>query len=610
MSLRANLCPAATLLLAATSLPAVAAHAATGAGPAGPAPADVVYTHGVVYTVDATDRQAEAMAVRGGVIQWVGDAAGAAAWIGPNTRQVDLGGRFVMPGLVDAHMHPQSGGLRLVACNLEYRSLTVPEFQARIQACLDAEPKAGPGDWLWVVNWFEQAMLPAGTVLDHAVLDALRTTRPIVVHSTFGHSDLANARALALAGIRRESPEPKDGVIARDAAGEPTGLLEDAAQDLVERLLPEATPERNLAATRAALAAMARQGITSFLDAHTDIGTLESYTTLQKQGALTARGHFAVLIDSVPGFDAARAVAEVLKERRQYDQGPLQPAPSLSVDTAKLFLDGVYNAPAFTSYLLQPYFENRGTAEAPDWRPGTSHGSALYFTDAQLAQTLGLLADAGINPHMHADGDGAVRQALDAVAVMRREHPGDRIRPAIAHAEVVHPDDYPRFAELGAVPVLSFQWEKQAPDLNERDSRYLGPVRYALAEPAGLLAQHGARIAYGSDWPVDPLDEWLALQVAVTRHAVGDAAAKYPERLGIDPGLTRAQALRAITLNAAYTLRQEALTGSLEPGKFADFIVLDRNPLETAPEAIREVHVLLTVVGGRVVYREGYFPGL
>jgi predicted amidohydrolase YtcJ len=498
----------------------------------------------------------------------------------------------------------------MLSCNLEYKALTVPQFQARIQACLDAEPQAGPDDWLLVINWFELAILPTGTVLDHGALDALHTSRPIVVHSTYGHTCLTNARGLVLAGITRGTPDPKDGVIARTPAGEPTGLLEDAAQELVDGLRPVPTAARNLEATRLALRAMREQGITSFLDASTSMATLESYTTLQQRGELTARGHFAVLVDSAPGFDAARAVAEVLDTRRRYDQGPLQSAAGISVDTAKLFLDGVYNTPAFTSFLLQPYFENRGTAVQPDWRPGAFTGPKPYFSPAQLEQTLLLLAAAGINPHMHADADGAVREALDAVAAMRRVHPGDDIRPAIAHDEIVHPDDYPRYAQLGVLPVLSFQWEKPAADLNARDSQYLGPVRLALVEPAGLLAMHGARIVYGSDWPVDPLDEWLALQVAVTRSAVGEDAQAFPGRLGIDPGLTLRAALRAITIDAAYSLRQEQVTGSLEAGKFADFVVLDRNPLESPPDQVSSTRTLLTVVGGKVVYRAAEFPGL
>ena len=601
-----------SMALAMTMAPpgaASAGGAASAASVTRPRPADVLYTNGVVYTVDAANSRAEALAVRDGRIAWVGDSKDAQSWAGPRTRRVDLGGRFLMPGLIDGHMHPQSGGMRMLSCNLEYKALTVPQFQARIQACLDAEPQAKPDDWLLVINWFELAILPAGTVLEHGVLDALHTTRPIVVHSTYGHTSLSNARGLALAGITRDTPDPKDGLIARTPAGEPTGLLEDAAQELVDRLRPEPTAARNLEATRLALRAMREQGITSFLDASTDTATLESYTTLHRQGEMTARGHFAVLVDSAPGFDAGRAVAGVLDMRRRYDQGLQQPAPGISVDTAKLFLDGVYNTPAFTSFLLQPYFENRGTAGQPDWRPGTFRGPNPYFTPAQLEQSLLMLAAAGINPHMHADADGAVREALDAVAAMRRVHPGDDIRPAIAHDEIVHPDDFPRYAQLNVLPVLSFQWEKPAADLNARDSQYLGPVRLALVEPAGLLALHGARIAYGSDWPVDPLDEWLALQVAVTRSAVGEDAQHFPGRLGIDPGLTLRAALRAITIDAAYSLRQDEVTGSLEPGKFADFVVLDRNPLESQADQVSSTRTLLTVVGGKVVYRAVDFPG-
>lgn len=566
------------------------------------APADTVYTHGAIYTADAQDHVVPALAVKDGVIVYAGDEAGLKPYIGHRTQVIDLEGRMVMPGLVDGHMHPQSGGLRMLDCNLNYEALTLPQFQARIQACVDADTTAGPDDWLRVINWFEQNMQPAGTVLTHEALDGVKTTRPIMVHSSFGHSNLTNARGLALAHITRETPDPKDGVIVRDATGAPTGLLEDAAQDLVADLVPPPSVEKNAEAAQKALAAMRAQGITTFLDAYTDLDTLNSYRVIQKAGGLTARAHFAVLVDSTPDFDPDVAIAEVLKERAEYDQGPIRPAPSMQVDTAKMFLDGVYSAPSFTGVMIEPYFENRGTPDHPDWRPGGNRGPTAYFSQDQLDATLTRLAAAGINPHMHADGDGSVREALNAVEFMRKSHPGEDVRPAIAHDEVVAPEDYHRFAEVGALPVLSFQWEKPAVDLNAGNSGYLGPVRWALMEPAGLLKAYGARIVYGSDWPVDPLDEWLALQVAVTRQAVGDDAARYPGRLGIDPGLTITDALRAITINAAYSLRADTQTGSLEPGKFADLIVLDRNLFEIPPEQISGTQVLMTVVGGKVVY--------
>ena len=565
--------------------------------------ADTVFTHGYVYTVDNVMPSARALAAREGQIIYIGDDEGAQAFLGPKTRRIDLAGRMLMPGLIDGHMHPQSGGLRVRDCNLEYHRLTVAQFQSVIQRCADQAGKASVDDWLVVINWYEQNMLPAGIVLTHEALDGVNTTRPILVRSSYGHSALVNSRGLELAHIARNTPDPKDGIIVRDAKGEPTGLLEDAAQSLVGQLIPAPSPAEHLQATRRALAAMRAQGITSFLDASTNTDTLTAYTRVQAAGELTARAHFAVLIDSVKNYDPAAAVAEVLAQRQRYDQGALTASPTLSVDTAKLFLDGVFSAPSYTGVMLQPYFENTGTADKPDWRPGDNLGPPPYFTQQQLDATLLRLAAAGIDPHMHADGDGAVREGLNAIAVMRKVHPYDDVRPAIAHDEIVDPADYPRYADLNALPVLSFQWEKPDADVNVHTTGYLGPVRAALCEPAALLKIYGARIVFGSDWPVDPLDEWLAMQVAVTRAATGEDAARYPGRLGIDPGLTIAEAVQAMTINAAYSLREDAVTGSLESGKFADLIILDRNLMQIAPEKISKTQVLLTMVGGRVVFQ-------
>jgi predicted amidohydrolase YtcJ len=570
-----------------------------GSAEAMPIPkADNVFLHGYVYTVDARDSVAQALAVRDGRIIYVGDDAGAKGLIGKKTQTIDLKGRMVMPGLIDGHMHPQSGGLRMLNCNLNYDALTIPQFQARIQTCVDDDKDAGPDSWLVVINWFEQNMQPAGTVLTHEALDGVKTPRPIMVHSSFGHSNLVNARGLELAGITRDTPDPKDGVIVRDAQGEPTGLLEDAAQDLVDKLVPPPSVEKNYKATQLALAAMREEGITSFLDAYTDIETMTAYRTIAGEGGLTARAHFAVLIDSPADYDADKAIAEVLRQKGEFEQKDDGARPVMKVDTAKLFLDGVYSAPAFSAVMVEPYFEHG--------RPGQNYGPKPYFSQTQLDDTLIKLAAAGINPHMHADGDGSVRQGLDAIKAMRKVHPAEDIRPAIAHDEIVDPADYKRYAEVGALPVLSFQWGKPSVDI-AASKESLGPVRYALIEPTGLLELHGARIVYGSDWPVDRLDEWLALQVAVTREAVGEDAVTYPGRLGIDPGLTIAQAIRAITFNAAYSLRQDKVTGSLESGKLADLIVLDRNLLEIKPEEISGTQVLLTMVGGKVVYKSERF---
>lgn len=583
---------------------AAAGAASTAFAEARPA-ADLVYRNGYVYTVDAQDSVQQALAVRAGRIVYVGNDSGATAFIGKKTRVVDLHGRMLMPGLVDAHMHPQSGGSRLLNCSLDYLRLTVPQFQARIQACLDRDKGASPDRPLLVVNWFQQGMQPDGAGTTAATLDSLKTQRPVIVRSSFGHSVQINSRAIAMAGIRRDTPDPVGGKIVRDARGEATGMLEDAAQDLAMRFVPALNARENLAASKAALKAMRRQGITSFLDAWTDPETLTAFTALQRQGELTARGHFAVLIDLDKGATPQAAVADLLQQQKQFDQGPTRPAPSIQVRHAKLFMDGVIAAPAFTGAMLAPYLVNRGGEERPEWQPGPSNGPPGYFSAPALRATLGELARAGIDAHIHADGDRAVRESLDAIAALRATPKGRGMRPALAHAEIVDPADYPRFARLGVTPVLSFQWAKPAPDTVGALQPYLGPARYALVQPQAVLRQAGARVAYGSDWPVDPLDAWFALKVAVTRTAAPDAGPEYAGRLTAQPGMPLAAALRAATIDAAWTLRQETVTGSLETGKLADLIVLDRQVFDIPEEDIANTRVLQTVVGGKVVYESG-----
>jgi predicted amidohydrolase YtcJ len=582
---------------------ALAGAAACGTAHAAAPAADLVYRNGTIYTVDGKDSVRQALAVRAGRIVYVGDDAGARALTGKRTRAIDLHGRMLMPGLVDAHMHPQSGGSRLLNCSLDYKPLSVPQFQARIRACLDRDRKAGPDRWLVVVNWFQQGMQPEGVGTSAATLDALATARPIIVRSSFGHSVQLNTRAIALAGIRHDTPDPAGGKIVRDAAGAATGLLEDAAQDLAMHLLPPLSVPENLAASRAALDAMRRQGITSFLDAWTDPETMTAFATLQRQGRLTARAHFAVLIDLDQGATPEGAVAELLKQQKQFDQGATTARPSMQLRHAKLFMDGVIAAPAFTGAMLEPYLVNQGTVDKPDWQPGASRGPDSYFSRTALAATLSALARAHIDPHIHADGDRAVRDSLDAIEAVRATQEGRDLRPALAHAEIVAPGDYPRFAALDVAPVLSFQWAKPAADTVGALKNYLGPARHAAVEPQAVLLDAGARVAYGSDWPVDPLDAWFALKVGVTRTAAPDAGEEFKGRLTAQPGLPRAAALRAITMNAAYTLRQETRLGSLEVGKLADLIVLDRNFFTIPDEDIANIRVLQTVVGGRVVYQ-------
>jgi predicted amidohydrolase YtcJ len=587
----------AGVLSIALSLLAAAAAAAQG-------PADLVYRHGFVYTVDAQDSVQQALAVRGGVIVYVGSDAGAAALIGGHTRQIDLHGRMLMPGLVDGHMHPLEGGASLLKCNLQYLQLTVEQMQAGIQKCLDETRSREPDGWLEVVEWFQEGMIPAGTQVTRASLDALKTQRPIIVVSSFGHTALVNSRAIRLAGIDAATQAPLGGKIWRDPNGSPTGLLEDAAQELVTKIVPAPTPQEDVRSAQAALDVMRKQGITTFLDAMALDRDLSAFAGVERARGLTARAHFAILITPPDGKDPKKAVAAAAELAHRYDEGDVRIAPSITARNVKLFLDGVISAPALTGAMLEPYFEPPAPGVNAPWAPGKNRGPEVYFPAPVLRALLIAVAGAGLEPHMHADGDRAVHEGLDGIEAMRAQFPGRDIRAAIAHDEIVDPRDFGRYKQLNVIPVLSFQWEKQASDTVDNARDYMGPDRYKYMEPAAFLADAGARIAYGSDWPVDPLDEWFALKVGVTRTNSPASGPKYAgRRLSEDAGLSRAQVLRAITMNSSYELHQDQATGSLEVGKFADLIVLDRNVLKIPAEQIAEVKVLQTVVGGRVVYQ-------
>ncbi|MGC4072264.1 MAG: amidohydrolase [Nibricoccus sp.] len=579
----------------------VLSAAAVSGAEENPVSAERAYVNGQVFTSDRAGTVTQAIAIRGGRIVYVGSDDGVKAYIGPETTKVDLKGRTLLPGLIDAHMHPLGAGSQLLKCSLNYESLTVVEFQKRVQTCVDQAPPGGPDDWLEIVGWFQESMRPSGVKTSRATLDALKTTRPILVRSTFGHTVLANTRALALAKMTKATPDPIGGKIWRDASGEPTGLLEDSAFTVFDSLVPKPTVEQDVQAASAALKAMNQQGVTSFLDAWARPDAMTAFSILRKTGRLTARAHFAPPIEPEENKEISAAVDRIVSFRKSFDEGPIGTEPGITIRNCKLFLDGVISAPAFTGAMLEPYRRNAGTAQHPRWVAGTSRGPDVYFSPRDLSKILIELGRAGIDPHLHADGDGAVRAALDAIESLRKTLPDSDIRPAIAHDEIVALEDFPRFKALDVTAVLSFQWGKPAGDtLGVTD--YFGPQRMKLLEPYGRLAQAGARISYGSDWPVDALDEWFALKVGVTRTNSPDVPDEYRGRLGDDPGLSRDQVLRAITINAAYQLHQDDQIGSLEVGKLADLIVLDRNFTKIPAEEIARIKVVETVVGGKVVY--------
>lgn len=561
---------------------------------------DYIFYNGNVFTA-AENKNKNAIAIKDGIITFVGDDKSALLLAGKKTKKIDLNGKTLMPGIIDAHMHPQSGGLKTMMCNLEYLPLSMAQMNERIQKCLDNEKNAGPNDWLVVINWFEQEMQPSGFAPIYKDLESLKTTRPVYVKNSFGHAAIMNARAMEIINLKNQK-DRAGGIIVKDKQGNPTGRLEDAARDIVSEILPQPNEQKNLEAAKRAQILMSEQGITTILDAYTDIETMNAYQTLSKNGQLNLRPHFAVLIDPDKEPDNKKSIAELIRQKQIFDQGAQTTIPSLSVHSAKIFLDGTVAMPSMTGNMLEPYFENHGTDENPHWRPGKNKGPKTYLTHDNLLDIMIQLSDLDIDTHLHADGDGAVNLALNATQSLLKARPNSKTRTAIAHAESVSPQDFARFGELGALPILSFQWGKPAGDTWEGAKDILGPARHAIFEPQGLLEIYGAKIVFGSDWPVDPLNEWHALEVALTRMADGEGRKKYPMRLGIDPALSLETALKAMTINAAFSLHVENVTGSIEVGKFADLIILDRDLFKTNSDDISSTKVMLTMVGGKIVF--------
>ncbi|WP_347912611.1 amidohydrolase [Pseudomonas grandcourensis] len=577
-------------------------------------PADTVMRNGYVYTIDGQNSVQQAIAISSGKIVYVGSDAGVGAYIGKQTQLIDLAGRMLMPGFVDAHMHPGDGGRAMTLCDLKYQTMTRAQFQTSIQACLDAEKDKGPDVWLEVGSWDRMGMTGLDGDADKSTLDALKTQRPIQVRSTDFHTVLTNSRGLELAGINKNTADPEDGKYRRDSAGNPNGICEDGAAESLAAVVPPATDAEKLNQVRAALDAMRQQGITSFFDALSGPENGKAFTRLQKSGELTARALLAIKLDpAAAAADPVKTIAEAKALASTYDQGEVRVAPGVNMRHVKLFMDGIINAPADTGAMLTPYLHNSGTDKAPKWTPGKNLGE-LYFPPQVLNPLLLQAVKAGLDPHLHATGERAVRDALDSVAYVRKELPGTDFRPAIAHAESVDPADYSRFKALDVTATMSFQWAQQAPSTVDGTSDHLGAERFERMEPSGSIAHAGGRVAFGSDWPVDPLDEFLALKVGVTRsgdptnpHSYGP---KYAGRLNADPALSRAEVLRSITLSSAEQLKLDTVLGSVEVGKFADLIVLDKNFMQVPEEELGRNDVLLTLVGGKVVWAKAPFLGL
>jgi predicted amidohydrolase YtcJ len=555
-----NVCRAMALILALTAL------AGCHKRPEGNM-VDLALVNGKVWTGNAARPWAEAVAVRGERITSVGTTAEMRLLAGPGTKLVDLGGALVLPGFIDSHTHFLAGGFALKTVQLR-DAANRGEFVARIAA---KAREIGPGRWVLTGDWDHQSFDPV-ELPRRDWIDAVTPDNPVFVNRFDGHMALANGRALALAGITRDTPVPLGGEIEKDpATGEPTGILKDTAMDLVYAKVPEPSFDEKLAAAEAAVRHAAANGVTSVHEM-ADAASFEVFQELLRRGRLTTRVYLYVPITEVGTVAALRV------------RSPFG-GPYLKLAGLKGFMDGSLGSA--TAYFFEPYTDEPGTS-------GLLNGH--MFPEGIMEKRI-LEADrAGLQLAIHAIGDRANSLLLDMYEkAVATNGPRDR-RWRVEHAQHLRPADIARFGKLGLVAAVQ---PYHAIDDGRWAETKIGPERVKTTYAFESLRKAGAVLAFGSDWTVAPLEPILGIYAAVTRRTLDGANPG-----GWVPGekVSVEEAVRAYTVNGAWVEFAEASKGTIETGKLADLVVLDRDIFAIPPEGIGEARVRLTVFDGRVVF--------
>jgi len=538
--------------------------------------ADQIFTHANVYTGAVgtgslgSTKRAEAIAIRGDRILAVGTREEIAKLKGPQTQVVDLAGHFVMPGFNDAHMHLASGGLEKLTVSM-VGVKTLDEFRERLRTAVEAAPS---GEWLVGEGW-DETLWPVKTTPTRWDLDEVSGNHPVFLERVDGHIGVANTRALQLAEITVATKDPEGGKIDRDEGGTPTGILRETAKGLVEHAIPKPTREKRRQAIELALADLASHGVTSAQDYSTWDDFLV-YEELEKEGKLTAR-----ISEWLPFSDS---VDELNRKRDSHPQSDLM----LHTGMLKGFMDGSLGSK--TAALLEPYSDDPGNSGLPQ-----------YDADKLNAMTRERVL-AGYQIGFHAIGDRGTQMALDAFAEAEKaakdakakaSDGGSDFRLRVEHAQVTTPQQIARFKELKVI--ASMQPSHLLTDMNWAESR-LGPKRAATSYAWAEFLHHGVVLAFGTDYPVEPVTPFRGLYSAVTRMSE-DGKKKY-----VGEKLTIEQAIAAYTTGAAFAEFAEKQKGKIEPGMLADFVVLDRDLTAAAPPQILNIKVLRTVLGGKTVY--------
>jgi predicted amidohydrolase YtcJ len=531
------------------------------------APADLILINGKIWTVDDKRPEVEAVAILGNRIAAVGSTAEIRKWAGANTKVIDLQGRRVMPGFNDSHVHFLDGGMGLASVQLRY-ARTPEEFRARIR---DFAAKLPKGQWILNGNWDHENWTPA-MLPTRRLIDAVTPENPVFINRLDGHMCLANSPALKLAGVTRETPDPPGGTIVRDADGEPTGVLKDAAMNYVTKVIPNPSEEVMAEAIRAALAYAAENGVTSVQDMSASPDVFGVYQKLLANGELTAR-----VYGIQPLSDWGRLARAGIRAGFGSDK--------LKIGGLKGFADGSLGST--TALFFEPYLDAPKTSGLP---------SDEMFPEGKMLDNILGADKAGLQIAVHAIGDKANKTILDLFAEVEKRNGSRDRRLRIEHAQHLRPEEIKRF---GAERVIASMQPYHAIDDGRWAENRIGPNRAKGTYAFRSLLDAGATLAFGSDWFVAPMEPLMGIYAAVTRRTLDGKRSQgwVPEQK-----ITVAEAVRAYTMGSAYASGDEKLKGSIEAGKLADLIVLSTDIFNIDPVEIEKAKVVMTIFDGKVIY--------
>ena len=542
--------------------------------------AETIFTSGRIHTLNPEQPEAEALAIRAGVITAVGDTDTITATAGPQTQRIDLDGKVVLPGFHDMHVHPLFAGVRQTECKIEQGS-TLEQIQHEVQSCIG---RADTGSWITGGQWDAHAI---GQIPDRSMLDSVSPDNPVLLSDTSGHSAWANSRALAIAGVTADTPDPEGGIIERDSGGEPTGILREAAIMLVRMHVPPHSYEALRAALEWSMNQMLSHGITSFTEASTGFVAgmtreVKLYADMADAGMVKQR--VRLCLNWEPGNAELEAV---IADRNLYAR------TNVATDCIKIFLDGV-PTDSHTAAMLEPYalpMEGRND-------DASRYGMLLVEQD-NLNEAVTRFDRMGLTVKFHAAGDAAVRAGLNAFEAARTANGFSGQLHDVGHCTFVSREDLPRARALGVTfEVSPYLWSPSP--INDDISKEVGDERTRRVWPVREMIEAGALVVPGSDWAVVPsVNPWIAVEALVTREEPGGSA----KHFGREQAISLDQAIRLFTVNAAKHLGMADKVGRIEPGLLADLIVLDRDPYSIPVTELHQVRVEQTIINGTPVYQ-------